>query len=387
MSFSVPIPLTLRYLEWIFIAIHILMYASDSSHEVEIIDRERFLLYGAFIILSCIFPANRPNWQKQGYIYLGLLLAVLLNFFGVATDLLVYLYIAKSCFLLDRKNLWAIVFIGGIAWVFSEIWSESIKFPQTLRFVPPYGFGSYDLRTIAIYSLGIYIAGSIWVILFSYTIVAEQKSRQKAENLARKVETLAASLERTRIARDIHDSLGHTLTNLDIQLEVAQKLRQRDLDKAFQAVDMAKMLASQCIEDISHALKTMRQSDFNLDRALEKLLEQMRQNQSLRVHWEVDLPKLSLQTSHQIYCIVKEGLINIQKHARASRVFFQGRSTPKEIILELEDDGIGFNPDLLDSGFGLKGMTERVKLLNGDLRINSTRDRGTRIQVIIPISS
>lgn len=61
--------------------------------------------------------------------------------------------------------------------------------------------------------------------MFSSMIVSEEKTRQRADELSQQVETLAATIERTRIAREIHDSLGHTLTDLDIQLEVAQKLR------------------------------------------------------------------------------------------------------------------------------------------------------------------
>jgi signal transduction histidine kinase len=218
----------------------------------------------------------------------------------------------------------------------------------------------------------------------SSIIVAESKSRQRAETLAEQVEILAKNLERTRIARDIHDSLGHTLTNLDIQLKVAQKLRDRDLDRAFQALDMATMLSSQCIEDVSHAVKTMRCKDFNLDRALHNLIEQVRNDCTLRVIWSVKLPQLTLSTNHQIYCVVKEGLINIQKHAHAQSISLQGYSTAQQVIVKLEDDGIGFNLQQINSGFGLQGMKERVQAIEGKLTINSAIGKGTQIIVTIP---
>jgi signal transduction histidine kinase len=278
-----------------------------------------------------------------------------------------------------------IVGITGIAWTGSEIWSTfaPIGFKQIISFEPPYGIGEYNPWVIAIYCLGIYLAGSAFVILFSSVVISEQKSRQKAEELAQQVETLAATLERTRIARDIHDSLGHTLTNLDIQLEVAQKLRDRNPDKAFQAVDTAKMLSSQCIEDVSRALKTMRQSDFDLNQALSTLIENFRQHQSGRVHSEINLPSLPLQTSHQIYCIVKEGLTNIQKHAKANFVCFLARGSAESIILKLEDNGVGFDDKSTQTGFGLQGIAERVQILGGGLEIDSTLGQGTRIQVTL----
>jgi signal transduction histidine kinase len=218
-------------------------------------------------------------------------------------------------------------------------------------------------------------------------ILAERKSRQRAEVLAQEVETLAARLERTRIAREIHDSLGHTLTTLDVQLEVAQKLRQRDPEQALQAVDTAKKLASQCLEDVRAALSTIRNNDFNLQQALYELIAQVKQHQTLDIVVELHLPTLPLQTSHQLYCIVQEGLMNVQKHAQAKTVWLRGWMADESLTLELEDDGQGFDPGQSRSGFGLRGIEERVQLLGGKLKVSTVAAQGTQIQVTIPRSS
>jgi signal transduction histidine kinase len=204
------------------------------------------------------------------------------------------------------------------------------------------------------------------------------------EVLAQEVETLAALHERTRIARDMHDSLGHTLTNLQVQLAVAQKLRFCDNEKVLQAVDTAKLLADQCIEDVSYALQTMRQTEFDINQALDSLLEQWKHKQAVKIQWKLDLPQIPLHQSYQIYCIVKEGLINIQKHARASKVDLQAYIANNTIIIELKDNGIGFNTKVRYTGLGLKGMSERALMLGAKLEItaNST---GTHIKVKIPL--
>ncbi|NJL10767.1 MAG: hypothetical protein HC908_13015 [Calothrix sp. SM1_7_51] len=176
---------------------------------------------------------------------------------------------------------------------------------------------------------------------------------------------LATALERTRIAREIHDSLGHTLTDLDIQLAVAQQLRFHNIEQSFEAVDTAKILARQCIEDVSLALNRMRQSDFDLNQTLTALMEQLRQNSALQVKWEVNLPQLDLNKGYQIYCIVKEGIMNVQKHANASQVSFYGRLTSEGIVLNIQDNGVGFDTEKVRTGFGLQGMFERVQLLGG----------------------
>ena len=370
----------LRYLEWLFLAVHLLLAITAGSDMLL-----NLFVYGIFVVFSWTLPINRPLRFKQAYILLVMLSIVCANFLGVSLDLLVYLYLAKSFFLVGGKNTIYFTILTGIGWIASECFSEiqEIQRLDSVDFKPPFGFGSYDLNTIFIFSSALYLAVSIFTIFLSSVIVAEYKSRKRAEALTEQVEILAKNLERTRIARDIHDSLGHTLTDLDIQLKVAQKLRDRDLDKTFQAIDTAAMLSSQCIEDVSHAVQTIRRNDFNLDRALSNLLE-ARSDCKTQIYWEIDLPQLSLATSHQIYCVVKEALINVQKHAHASKVLFRAYSTAEQIILKLEDDGVGFDLQQINSGFGLKGMVERVQTIGGKLKIDSAPSKGTQILVTIP---
>lgn len=373
----------LRYSEWLFIAVHMVLGISSGSNNLAL----NLAFYGIFLALSWIYPLDRPLILRQTYVLSAIILIVSANLAGVSLDLLLYLYIAKSFFLIGGNRTFLTTIIAGIAWVVSQCVSEIQELEelnQTVDFKPPFGFASYDLSKIFIYSLGIYVAVSVFVILFSSVVLAEYKSRKRAEALAEQVEILAADLERNRIARDIHDSLGHSLTNLDVQLKVARKFRDRDLKKAFLALDTAIILSTQCIEDVSHAVKTMRHSEFNLNNALTNLLEQMRNNQTAKIQWEINLPELPIATSHQIYCVVKEGLINIQKHAGADSVYFQGKVTSKEIILQLEDDGIGFDLRKANSGSGLQGMKERIQSLSGQLNIKTSQNQGTQILAIIP---
>jgi signal transduction histidine kinase len=374
----------LRYLEWLFLATHLILAISISDGDDSLLFN--LAVYGIFIVFSWMLPINRfLNWQR-GYILSAMLLIVAANFLDVSLDLLVYLYIAKSFFLLGKKTTIGITILTGIGWVASECYAEMQEFEgsDTIRFEPPFGVGDYSPQSIFIFALGLYIAVSIFTIFFSSVIVAEHESRKRAEALTEQVRILAINLERTRIARDIHDSLGHTLTNLDIQLKLARKLRDRDLDKTWEAIDQASLLSAQCIEDVSHAVQTMRRSDFKLDRALSNLVEQIRNNHNLNIQWNLNLPQLSLSTSHQIYCVVKEGLINIQKHSNASRVLFQGYSTSTEIVLKLKDDGVGFDPQQINSGCGLQGIIERVQAIHGKLEVETAPGRGTQILVTIP---
>ena len=372
------LPWTFRYLEWIFITAHLGIWLSVRAYHLP----AAFGFCGIFFLFSWLFPKNCPYWQRLGYIVLALMIMLCARRIGIDFGPFLFIYISKSYFLLGSRITILITGLTAIPWVISEYFAEVDRFQQSVQLYPLFDPGN-PLR-FNIFTVVTYTAASIFTIMFSSMLIAEQKSRQRIEELGQQVESLAATLERTRIAREIHDSLGHTLTDLDIQLAVAQALRSHNLEQSFQAVDTAKMLAEQCIEDVSLALSQMRQSDFDLNQALTALMEQMRHNCALQVKWEVNLPQLSIHKSYQIYCIVKEGIINIQKHARASQVSFCGRLTLEGIVLDLKDNGVGFDLEKRHTGFGIQGMVERVQLLGGNLKIETAPAHGTQIQVILP---
>ncbi|MEJ6485622.1 sensor histidine kinase [Nostoc punctiforme UO1] len=379
MIFLRSLPWTFRYLEWIFITVHFGVWLSRAEHNLLTL----LGFYGILFVLGWLFPCERPYWQRFSYIALGLTITVFARRVGIDLGLFLFFYISKSYFLLNRRMTIIITAFTAIPWAISEYLASVEQAQSSVEMASVSGVNSDNSLNI-ISTLAVYTAASFFVIMFNSMLIAEQKSRQRVEELSEQVETLAATVERTRIAREIHDSLGHTLTDLDIQLAVAQQLRFHNIEQAFEAVDTAKMLAGQCIEDVSQALARMRQSDFDLNQALTALMEQVRYNSVLQVQWEVNLPKLSVHKSYQIYCIVKEGIINVQKHACASQVSFCGRLTSEGIVLELKDNGVGFDSEKLQKGFGIQGMAERVQLLGGKLELKTALAQGTQIQILLP---
>ena len=395
---AISIPKVIRYVEWIilavifFIVLFIISLPIDAPKELpQSLIHHNFVFVSLFIcaLLSFIFPINRPLWQRKLYIFIEIILILPCHLMGWELNLLLFLYIAKSCFLLNR---WLDVIITAIVTSFAAVFLSTLSFIYRFEAMKNYWISHADkfltlermVPANVVPSLGLYLISCVFVIMFCYLAIAEQKSRKKAEKLAQEVEALASKLERHRIARDIHDSLGHTLTTLDVQLELANTLAKRQPENALQALDTCKQLSSQCLVEVRRAVKTMRSTTFDLNEALQTLVEQVRQNRSLNVSMEMKLPNLPLQTAHQLYCIAKEGLTNIQKHADASKVTLKGETNLNNIVLEIVDNGKGFNPDSPHAGFGLKGMQERVDVLAGEIIINSQKTKGTYIQVFIP---
>lgn len=380
MFFVRSLPQFFRSLEWIFLTAHLGIWLSASGYNLPLV----LGFCGALFLMSWVFPINRPRWQRLSYIVLGLLIILWATSLNVDLGILQLIYFGKSYFLLGHRSAIALVIVTALPSVFSEYLGDMS------RVQPSTGFDSLGLNPsnpvrFIFFALATYTAASFFTIMLSQMIVAQQKSYQKIEELSGQVESLATALERTRIAREIHDSLGHTLTDLDTQLAVAQTLRSHNPDQAFQAVDTAKFLARQCIEDVSQALDRMRQSDFDLNQALIALLEQLRQTSTLQVQWKVNLPETPIYRSYQIYCVVKEGLMNVQKHAQASQVSFFAYQTTTGIILELKDNGIGFDRTAFHPGFGLQGMIERVQLLGGQLDIETAHTQGTQIYITLTL--
>ena len=235
------------------------------------------------------------------------------------------------------------------------------------------------------------VVALVLIAIMARTLIREQESRQQVEKLAKEVESLAIYQERTRIAREIHDALGHTLTSLNIQLDVARKLFDRDIGRSKEALGFAKQLASQSLNDVRRALKMIVPSNnedtlLDLIESLPRLAKQIEQNQSIKVSFELEPVKLSANTSHHLYCIARECLTNIQRHANANNIQISLSKTKDQIMLQIEDDGEGFAPQSVSGSFGISGMKQRAEQLGGALSIQSTPNLGTKVQVLIPLN-
>ncbi|MBD2318242.1 sensor histidine kinase [Phormidium tenue] len=380
---------TLRYAEWALLLMMLLLYAIDQYfYKIQLLPNLFFraaIFIVIFFVLSFIFPLERPHWQRRVYVAIEIVLILVAQLLWIDFDILLYFFLIKSCFLLSRREVFFTVISTGVAYLFTVLWTLPLlgeQFAETIR--PNHWEELYKPQIMVVSSLIEYVGISLFVILLGFVIVEERRSRQRAEALSLEIESLAAALERSRIARDIHDSLGHSLTTLNIQLELAQAMGQRNPDQANQALNNSRQLASQCLESVRQAVQAVRE-EFDLTTALQRLIDQVRQNHTFTIQVEVILPPLTLQTSHQLYCVVQEGFTNIQKHAHATKVHLSSQMTSEAILLELEDDGQGFDPTLTYNGYGLKGMQERVHLLGGELQIISAIGKGTRIRVMTPL--
>ena len=219
-------------------------------------------------------------------------------------------------------------------------------------------------------------------------------SHQQLQEYAEEVADLAAAEERNRLARDIHDSLGHYLTVVNIQLEKALAFKDRDLVEAEKAIRDAKQAAKEALTDVRHSVSALRniKERFSLRMALDELIEGMGDNTfALDYRFSGEESTYARTILMALYRAAQESLTNVQKHAHASQVVLDIQLGEQEAKLQVCDDGQGFEVTQLDqsaaapyNSFGLQGIQERLELIGGEMLLDSSLGQGTRVLITIP---
>lgn len=220
-------------------------------------------------------------------------------------------------------------------------------------------------------------------------MILDAKNRQLAQ-YASIVERLAVSNERTRIARELHDTLSHTLSALSIQLSAIEKQIDHDLPGTKQMLKVAQSAIRDGLSETRQALKELRVSplaEFGLLTALKKLADKLKQQHSFDIDCQFVgmLDELSPEVEQSLYRIAEEALYNVARHARADAAYIHITQQNGTISLQIGDNGIGFDTarSIPTGHYGLIGMQERSILCNGQLQIESKPGTGTVVTLEI----
>jgi len=195
--------------------------------------------------------------------------------------------------------------------------------------------------------------------------------------------------ERNRIANDLHDSLGGTLSALKLQFEhVVMDNKLSDLRPFHQ---ISKLIDGACSEvrEIARNLKPASLDNIGLEAAIRDLINKYNANSNVEMtfHTYVSDIELDYNSKLNLYRIIQELLNNVIKHADATEVDVQLSKADQELIVKVEDDGKGFNINWVTKGLGLDSMKSRVNVLKGDLNIDTAPGRGTSVIIHIPITT
>lgn len=219
-----------------------------------------------------------------------------------------------------------------------------------------------------------------------------EAAHQQLQIYANEVEELAVARERTRMAREIHDTLGHYLAIIRIQLETISKLQEHDYARARAEVEEAKRVAAQCIQEVRNAVAALRPTSIatlNSIEALTQLGAEFRATSpeiELTLDLETTLPPLSAELQLACYRAAQEALTNVRKHAHATKVLLRLRYEDETLELMVRDNGKGIpgsRASQQTAGFGLIGLRERIELLSGQVSYGPLEPFGYRVTVLI----
>jgi signal transduction histidine kinase len=317
-----------------------------------------------------------------GYIGVQLLLGMAIVYLAEGTTVLVVLpIVSQMVIMLPRRDAWL---LNGAVYIvlllILNVWKDN-------RFNLALAFGLF--------------CGMVFVILFSQVMLSEQNIRTEVEKLYAElsvanqklheytvqVEELATVRERNRLARDIHDGLGHYLTALNMQIKAAQAVLNQDRPRAMDALTKAQTLAEGALYDVRQSVAALRGDptlNQPLPEALDSLLEECRaEGLVAELITTGDYRLLTSQADLTLYRVTQEALTNVRKHALASRVDVTLLYEANRVCLTVCDNGIGTEQP--EGGFGLFGLRERVQLLHGSISIRTAPRQGFCIEVELPV--
>jgi signal transduction histidine kinase len=217
-------------------------------------------------------------------------------------------------------------------------------------------------------------------------IAFDLSQRVSRDAMRRVVE--AQELERRRLARELHDETGQALTSILLGLKTLE--RSIETEQGREGVAAVRELVVSTLQDVRRLAVELRPAaldDFGLAPALERLVETVRQDTSVDVDLEMGIggERLPTDVETTMYRIVQEALTNIAKHAAATRISILLTRKERAVVVVVEDDGDGFDAADPPAGLGLAGMRERVTLLGGQLRVETSPGRGTTIVAEVPL--
>jgi signal transduction histidine kinase len=246
------------------------------------------------------------------------------------------------------------------------------------------------------------VSSVFFVMAFTQVAVKEKDVRKEAERLAEELgeanqklreyavqaEELAAAKERNRISREIHDSLGHYLTAIHMQINAAKAVFDQDANKALDAMNKAQSLALDSLAEVRRAVAALRITPLEGKQLIHQIQELVDASNvsGICTTFQVIGEERHLEAPVELalYRVVQEGLTNVRKHSCAKNAaVVLDFSQPGFTRLTIKDDGNGAVADK-PSGFGLIGLRERLNLCGGRLTIASAEGTGFSLEAEVP---
>lgn len=385
--------------------------AADFLRQAEVIPLPATLILGGTLLLYPMLlgvmqlrgHVREKPWSALAFLLLESVICMALLRLTSFAGNQIFLLVAANMLTLtrDRKNrgIGLIILVILFLCTNDHVVSAFVPITSFERYLYPYTAQSASLfqGTASALSTWVLILFLVYILFLIQDQMLESAQMRRIndelrtlnhqlEEMADVREKMGETRERNRLAREIHDTLGHTLTGLSTGIDAAKTLLQRDPDMAIKQLDILSATAREGLKDVRRSVRKLRPDaleNHTLKGALETMIEEFMRSSGVKVSYVCHLDSLDFQPDEEdtIYRIVQECMTNSVRHGHASRIYISFGKDQDSLILIIEDDGKGCVD--IQEGFGLHHMKERIALLNGNVRFYG-RD-GFEVLVELPL--
>jgi two-component system sensor histidine kinase DesK len=316
------------------------------------------VFYAAFLILYFLVAELRGREQTVAFVLFFLITFLYYPLNQEAYGMFVYPF-AMLCLFLSRLRPLFLVLTAMMAGVVAE----------TRYLGRPFATAESVLFYCVIFGLS------------NFALAQQARTNSLLERANSEIERLSQEAERERIARDLHDLLGHTLTVITVKLDLARRLLSHDSDRARNEIVEAEQTARNALAEVREAVSGYRAEglDAEISRARLSLL-------SADVKLTTTLAPVNLSSSQvNVLCLaLREAVTNIVRHAHATVCHLALLEKDRTIHFTIEDNGLGGE---IHEGNGLRGMRERLQSMDGAVKLTGLANGGTSLELTLPLES
>lgn len=379
----------IRYLFYFLIGISAFFYVNSSYKKI----------YG-FIVVFLIYIINTQiriyylkgkNYKLYSIIFDFILCSIM--YFYINNFIILYYFIS----ILDAAIMMPKLYSYILLVVFSMVTSfETVKLPLKLN--TAYNIINIFFNIMLICTIG-FMGEKVneekrrkleAQELYDKLRISEEKLKEAYEKLERyseTVEELSILRERNRISREIHDSVGHTLSAILIQLQALNYVVDKSNEQGISMINEMTIFVKNGIENVRRTVRQLKPTDFDRYEgvfAIEEMITKYKKLTGSEIRLIVSKEKRALSSDESFisYRIVQEALNNAIRHGHASLIEVSIQFFDDKLYIRIKDNGIG--TDKINKSFGITGMEERVKKLGGSLEVQSEKNKGFEVTVNIP---
>lgn len=359
---------------------YILRYLVYLAILIDIVSRNMGNINYIIIYLTLFIIATINDYFRFNYFYnisakifytsilISILIGAFLNFIiGGYINIYLYMILFDIAFISDKKVAKYLYIFNVFMLIFVPL--QRIVFLDKIGIIQVFKENILDLIMFIVFLFFSTIS------LFSYRALILEKAR--VEKLNKEIEALTITKERSRVAQEIHDNLGHSLVALNMNLDVVSNILDKDIEKTKELINKCQNLAYDSMKNLRKAVYALRDEEISqgLIKSIEKLVYNIEDENNMKIHLNIDeeIESYSPEYKNLIYTTIKESVTNSIKHGKGDNVSIELK-IEEEVILSIKDNGIGCNEII--KGNGLRGIEERANKFQGKTIYNSKKGQG-----------